>query len=65
VSEISAAELRAWRKRNKLTRIAAEAAIGVPRYSLQAWEDGNRRAGGLPGWLAKLCAYYEKYGEIE
>lgn len=60
----TAAELREWRARLKLTRIEAAAALGVSRFAVQQWEDGKRRAGGLPEWLRKLCAYYEAHGPI-
>jgi hypothetical protein len=61
---IDGASLRAWRRRQGLTRVQCEAALGVNRWSIQQWEDGNRREGGLPDWLRRLCAYYERHGPI-
>lgn len=61
---VTADDLRAFRTRTGLSQAKAAAALGLHVASVKQYEAGRRWSGGLPAWLAKLCAYYEAHGPI-
>lgn len=62
---MSRADLVAWRNRLGLSQSGAARALGLPVATYQGIEQGRRYADGLPGWLALLCRYVERYGPLD
>ncbi len=61
----TAADLRAWRDRLGLSQPQAAERIGISVATIRDYEQGRYYADGLPGYLARLCRYVERYGPLD